>query len=175
VRARGVAVVRGRWPVMVVAERPLVGGRAVWVLSPTDGHAHLLAIEAPGDTVLTTRCGQSLPTGVLRYDRLPSRHLCRDCVAAYLLPPHALARDPGCPPAEHRGSQRAAGTNPSTTALDRVPTGPANASAEPGRGCGDPGVLWACGVRSADHRCGLDNGRPAVGLCLARMATRTAR
>ncbi len=59
-------------------------GRAWWVLSPADGTAHLLAVEGPG--FITTQCRRWLPSGILRYDRLPSRHLCRGCVAAYLLP-----------------------------------------------------------------------------------------
>jgi hypothetical protein len=69
-----------------------VSGRAWWVLSPTDGQAHLLALEGSGAVVLTTQCGQSLPSGLLRHDRLPSRDLCRDCVAAYVLPAAVLAR-----------------------------------------------------------------------------------
>lgn len=61
-------------------------GRAWWVLSPTDGKTHLLAGESPGET-LATQCGQPLPSGVLQHDRLPSRQLCPECFAAYLLPP----------------------------------------------------------------------------------------
>ncbi len=69
-------------------------GRASWVLSPTDGKTHLLAVESPGQ-VLATQCGQPLPSGVLPHDRLPSRQLCRECFAAHLLPPDPVfARQP---------------------------------------------------------------------------------
>jgi hypothetical protein len=69
-----------------------MSGRAVWVLSPTDGKAHLLAVEGANCAPLTTQCGRSLPFGVLQHDRLPSRQLCRDCFAAYLLPAPVFAR-----------------------------------------------------------------------------------
>ena len=70
-----------------------MSGRASWVLSPTDGKTHQLAIEGSGGTALATQCGHSLPLDVLQYDRLPSPHLCRECFAAYLLPgPPVFAR-----------------------------------------------------------------------------------
>jgi hypothetical protein len=69
-----------------------VSGRASWVHSPHDGTVHLLAIESPHGALLTTPCRQSLPSGIVQHDRLPSRQLCRECVAAYLLPAAVFAR-----------------------------------------------------------------------------------
>lgn len=69
-----------------------MSGWAWWVLSPNDGKVPLLAIESPHGALITTQCRQSLPSGILQHDRLPSRQLCRECVAAYLLPAAVFAR-----------------------------------------------------------------------------------
>lgn len=62
-----------------------MSNRALWAISPADGQGQLLATETPG--LLTTQHRRSLPLGLLRHDHLPTRHLCRECVAAHLLPP----------------------------------------------------------------------------------------
>lgn len=69
-------------------------GRASWVLAPTDGKTHPLAVQSPGDVVVTQR-GQPLPSGMLPHDRLPSRQPCRECFAADLPPADPVfARQP---------------------------------------------------------------------------------
>lgn len=69
-----------------------MSARASWVLSPTDGKAHLLALDGAPGVMLTTQCRQSLPSGIRQYGRLPSGQLCRECVAAYRLPTPVFAR-----------------------------------------------------------------------------------
>lgn len=69
-----------------------MSARASWVLSPTDGKAHLLALNGATGMMITTHCRQSLPSGIRQYGRLPSGQLCRECVAAYLLPAPVFAR-----------------------------------------------------------------------------------
>ena len=110
-----------------------MSGRAWWVLCPTDGQAHLLALEDPGAVLLTTQCGQSLPSGLLWHDRLPSRDLCRDCVAAYVLPAAVLAR---MTPADRRssGPVRSPGDQPVPHPWEQASCGcPAPAAAETAR------------------------------------------
>src|SRR5262245_59308907 len=48
-----------------------------------------------------TQCHQSLQADVLRHDPLLSRHLCQECITAYLLPHPVFARQA---PAGHRSS-----------------------------------------------------------------------
>jgi hypothetical protein len=161
-------------------------------LSPTDGTAHLLAIAgAHGDGVLlTTLCRLLLPSGILQYDHMPGRQLCRECVGAHLLPAPVFAR---MTPAGRRLSD----------APESAPGGqPVPApSAETGCGCPVP-VLprWArCPV---DHRlhllahaeavaaglsgdgrawcgrripaAGLALSGPSAGFCMACVAAGTA-
>jgi hypothetical protein len=117
-----------------------VTGRAAWVLSPTDGKAHLLTIEGPGGVVLATQCGQSLPLGVVQHDRLPSCHLCRECFTVYLLPDPVFARQA---PAGHRSSPAPA---PGGQPDPPVVPAPASAAAVP---------RWA--------RCPVDQQLPLLG------------
>lgn len=160
--------------------------RASWVISPADGQGHLVAMEAPG--LLTTQC---LPAGVLRYDRLPNRHLCRECVTAYLLPTAVIAL---MTPAGRRSnpapSRRVPGNQPvpnpfSAEAscgclapmLPRCPTdhpghlltqteaAAADLFGQGGRGC--------CGQRIPAAGRALSG--PSAGFCTACLAQRTTR
>jgi len=110
-----------------------VSGRASWVLCPADGKAHLLAVEGAHGVLLTTPCGRSLPSWILRHERLPGRQLRSECFAAYLLPAAVFAR---LTPAGRRSS----------TSCGRPGNQPDSVE-QPGRGRGcrrhvktDPGV-----------------------------------
>ncbi len=168
-----------------------MSGHASWVLCPADGKAHLLAVESAHGVLLTTPCGRSLPSGILQHDRLPSRQLCPECVAAYLLPAPVFAR---LTPAGRRssGPVRSPGGQPvSDLAQRRTPVcgwpapvlprwarcpvdrhlhllAPAEAAAAEIDGHGRAG----CG--RLIPRAGLTIGGPATGFCLGCMAVGTA-
>jgi hypothetical protein len=156
-----------------------VSGRASWVLCPTDGKAHLLAVEGAHGVVLTTQCGRSLPSEILQHDRLPSRQLCPECVAAYLLLAPVFARmtpagrrssapvrSPGGQPVPHHpsGDPSVWLARAAAAALGTVPGGSAPAPAGPGGGCGcgDRGSR-ARGLWAADPPLGVDDRGPSGG------------
>lgn len=152
-----------------------MSSRAWWVLCPTDGTAHLLAIHGPG--LLMTQCGQQLPAGVLQYDRLPSRHLCQDCFTAYLLPPAVAHKIPAArwPSNEAPGGQSAPPLPPPR--WTRCPVDRrlhllslVEAAAAAIQGCYGRA---ACGRLIA--AAGSTSAGPSAGMCLACLATRTAR
>jgi hypothetical protein len=167
-----------------------VSARASWVLCPTDGKAHLLAVEGAHGVVLTTQCGRSLPSEILQHDRLPSRQLCPECVAAYLLLAPVFARmtpagrrssapvrSPGGQPVPHRpsGDPSAWLARAAAAALARCPVdrhlhllAPVEAAAAGIEGHGRAGC-WRLIPRS-----GLTIEGPAAGLCLGCMAVGTA-
>lgn len=167
-----------------------MSGRAAWVLCPTDGKAHLLAVEGAHGVLLTTQCGRSLPAGILQHDRLPSRQLCPECVAAYLLPAPVFARmtpagrrssgpvrSPGGQPVPHhpRGDPPCGGPAPPLPRWARYPVdrhlhllAPLEAAAVGIEGHGRAG----CG--RLIPRAGLTIGGPTAGFCLGCMAVGTA-
>lgn len=141
-----------------------MSSRTSWVISPTDRQGHPLAMKTP--ELRTTQCRQSLPSGVLRHDRLPSRHLRRDCLAAYLLPAAAFAHI------------TPAGRQSSPAPPRRVPGGqpvPPDPSPEASYGCPAPPL-----TRAETATAGLSGqgqtlcGRqiPATGLALSGPSAR---
>ncbi|MDQ3765504.1 MAG: hypothetical protein M3460_29915 [Actinomycetota bacterium] len=79
-----------------------------------------------------TKCQQPLPADVLLHNHLPSRHLCQECVTAYLLPHPVFARQA---PAARRSSD----TPESAPGGQPVPDPPATNLPLPGA----PAPQWA--------------------------------
>lgn len=181
-----------------------MNSRVSWVLSPTNEKAHLLAVEGPGD-YLVTQCHQPLSSDVLRHDRLPSRHLCQECFAAYLLPDPLFARQH---PAGRRLSDAPESAPGGQPVLDPPATPPAIAPALPDNGHHVAGYVpdapaprWArCPVDQRLHllspgevaaaggeghgraACGrlisakgLTLAGPSAGMCVGCLAVGTAR